>query len=67
MELLCEMMSRSTQSPIENYAAVNSLMLDTYSEKCQDFTYKNMIKGKVVRTDLSQWWQLYFFGGVVNE
>ena len=53
MELLCEMMSRSTQSPIENYAAVNSLMLDTYSEKCQDFTYKNMIKGKVVRTDPS--------------
>ena len=61
MELLCEMMSRSTQSPIENYAAVNSLMLDTYSEKCQDFTYKNMIKGKDDATCLKPMVAVVFF------
>ena len=60
MELLCEMMSRSTQSPIENYAAVNSLMLDTYSEKCQDFTYKNMIKGKADATCLKPMVGVFF-------
>lgn len=29
--------------PVTRYANVNALMLSTYSEKCLDFSYKNMI------------------------
>ena len=31
-------------SPVQRYAKVNSLILDTYGTKCLDFDYKAMIK-----------------------
>lgn len=38
------MTDSSVGSAIQRYANVNSLMLDTYGEKCLDFQYESMIK-----------------------
>jgi hypothetical protein len=35
---------------LQRYADVNSLLLDTYGEKCQDFKYDSMI-GDLKKTD----------------
>lgn len=35
----------SKGSAYERYAAVNSLILDTYSQKCLDFKYQNFVDG----------------------
>jgi len=44
IDMLCDIMNQDNQ-PINNYAQVNSLILKTYSQKCLDFKYMNMIKG----------------------
>lgn len=33
----------TNKSALQRYADVNTLMLTTYAEKCQDFTYASMI------------------------
>ncbi|KAF6021118.1 hypothetical protein EB796_020571 [Bugula neritina] len=43
IDMLCDIMNQDNQ-PINNYAQVNSLILKTYSQKCLDFKYTNMIK-----------------------
>ncbi|XP_005092643.1 putative serine protease K12H4.7 [Aplysia californica] len=44
IDTLCGIMTDTSKgSPTERYAAVNSLMLKTYSQKCQDFKYDKMI------------------------
>lgn len=45
IDTLCGKMTNEEQ-PIDGYAAVNSLLLDTYSQKCLDFSYASMINGK---------------------
>jgi len=38
------MMTDFTQGdPLQRYANVNSLILDTYQQKCLDFTYDKMV------------------------
>lgn len=44
VDTLCNIMNDVGRGdPIDRYAAVNALMLTTYSEKCMDFSYKKMI------------------------
>lgn len=43
IELLCSMMTSTDKTPVENYAAVNQLLLKTYSQQCLDYNYKSMI------------------------
>ena len=44
IDTLCSIMDKKdNSSALERYAKVNSLMLDTYQQKCQDFTYKDMV------------------------
>ncbi|XP_041359445.1 putative serine protease K12H4.7 [Gigantopelta aegis] len=44
VDTLCAMMTDSgLGDPVSRYAAVNAMMLATYSEKCLDFSYTNMI------------------------
>ncbi|CAG2203934.1 unnamed protein product [Mytilus edulis] len=44
VDTLCNLMEEVGRvDPINRYAAVNTLMLTTYSEKCMDFSNKNMI------------------------
>ena len=41
---LCGLMNKNTsRSALQRYADVNSLMLTTYREKCQDFSYQAMV------------------------
>ena len=45
IQTLCDIMtSEKIGNERERYAAVNDLILKTYSQKCVDFRYKNMIK-----------------------
>ena len=37
------MTNKSLGQPLYRYATVNNLTLDTYGEKCLDFSYANMI------------------------
>jgi hypothetical protein len=37
-------MSNESTDELSRYAQVNSLMLDTYGEKCLDISYADMIK-----------------------
>lgn len=44
IDTLCGIMSNdSLGQPLYRYAVVNNLTLDTYGEKCLDFSYANMI------------------------
>ncbi|KAL5004772.1 hypothetical protein ScPMuIL_018228 [Solemya velum] len=44
IDTLCEIMSNeSLGCEVHRYAAVNSLLLDTYSQKCLDYKYSSMI------------------------
>ncbi|PVD19043.1 hypothetical protein C0Q70_21602 [Pomacea canaliculata] len=44
IDTLCGIMDTDTnKSALQRYADVNTLMLTTYAEKCQDFTYASMI------------------------
>ncbi|XP_076453998.1 putative serine protease K12H4.7 [Babylonia areolata] len=41
---LCDIMDKNTSRPaVQRFADVNSLMLATYQEKCQDFSYQSMV------------------------
>ena len=40
---ICNLMTGSSGSDLENYAKVNSLILDTYGTKCQEINYDKMI------------------------
>nr|CAD7202974.1 unnamed protein product [Timema douglasi] len=45
IDVVCEVMSDETIGPaVTRYAAVNSLLLDTYNQTCTDFSYDNMIR-----------------------
>nr|CAD7570017.1 unnamed protein product [Timema californicum] len=45
IDVVCELMSDETIGPaVTRYAAVNSLLLDTYNQTCTDFSYDNMIR-----------------------
>ncbi|KAL8619522.1 hypothetical protein ACOMHN_011873 [Nucella lapillus] len=44
--MLCGVMDKNTsRSALQRYADVNSLMLQTYQQKCQDFSYRSMVDG----------------------
>ncbi|XP_070172924.1 putative serine protease K12H4.7 isoform X2 [Littorina saxatilis] len=46
IDTLCGIMDKNTSSSaLQRYADVNSLMLLTSKEKCQDFTYQKMVDG----------------------
>jgi pimeloyl-ACP methyl ester carboxylesterase len=45
IDVLCAIMSDTSKgSSMDRYAAVNSLILDTYSQSCQDFKYSNLVQ-----------------------
>jgi hypothetical protein len=44
IDVLCQIMSNDSIDEISRYAQVNSLMLDTYGEKCLDVNYADMIE-----------------------
>ncbi|ESO86391.1 hypothetical protein LOTGIDRAFT_195134 [Lottia gigantea] len=45
LDVLCDIMTDTSRGlALQRYADVNSLMLSTYSEKCLDFLYYNMIE-----------------------
>lgn len=44
IDVLCKIMSNDSIDEISRYAQVNSLMLDTYGEKCLDVNYADMIE-----------------------
>lgn len=44
IDVVCDIMVNQTiGAPVTRLAAVNSLLLDTYDQKCLDFKYDNMI------------------------
>ena len=44
IDVVCGIMTNSSYgSELDRYAAVNSLILDIYSQKCLDFKYNKMI------------------------
>ena len=44
IDTLCSMMDNNGSGPpLQRYADVNSLMLTTYQQKCQDFSYQSMV------------------------
>ena len=49
--MLCGIMTNgSLGQPLYRYAVVNNITLDTYGEKCLDFSYANMIN-ELKKTD----------------
>ena len=44
IDVLCKIMSNGCLEDITRYAEVNSLLLDTYGEKCLDVSYADMIE-----------------------
>nr|KAG5697556.1 hypothetical protein BaRGS_019777 [Batillaria attramentaria] len=53
IDTLCDIMDKNASRPaLQRYADVNSLMLQTYGEKCQDFEYASMISD-LKKTDWS--------------
>ena len=44
IDVLCKIMSNESLDDITRYAEVNSLLLDTYGEKCLDVSYADMIE-----------------------
>ncbi|KAL4235486.1 Thymus-specific serine protease [Mactra antiquata] len=45
LDTLCDIMTDFTRgTPIQRYADVNTLILNTYSQPCLDYTYDNLIK-----------------------
>lgn len=49
---LCGIMDDTSSPALQRYADVNSLLLDAYSQKCQDFEYNSMISD-LKKTDWS--------------
>ena len=45
IDTICGIMNSTTDSPLDRYAEVNDLMLQTYQRKCTEFKYDKMIKG----------------------
>ena len=46
IDTLCGIMTNiSLGQPLNRYAAVNDLTLNTYKQKCLDFKYSNMVEG----------------------
>ncbi|XP_067948352.1 putative serine protease K12H4.7 [Watersipora subatra] len=43
VDTLCAFMNDSSKTPLENYARVSSFMLETYSQKCLDYKFSNVI------------------------
>lgn len=44
IDVVCDIMVNQTIGPpVTRLAAVNTLLLDTYDEKCLDFKYENMV------------------------
>jgi len=43
IDTICSIMTDNSTSPIVRYASVNQLLLQTNSQKCTDYTYKNYI------------------------
>lgn len=44
IDVVCDIMVNQTiGAPVTRLAAVNSLLLDTYDQKCLDFKYENMV------------------------
>lgn len=44
IDLLCDtMLSNVTDDPLRKYAAVNDIILNTYSQKCLDASYSSFI------------------------
>ena len=51
IDVICRIMTDKSQgSEVERYARVNQLILATYSQKCQDFKYANIIS-ELTQTD----------------
>jgi pimeloyl-ACP methyl ester carboxylesterase len=45
IDVICGVMTNEANgSPLDRYAAVNKLILDTYGQKCVDYKYDNFIK-----------------------
>jgi len=45
IDTVCDIMTNaSLGSAVSRYAAVNSLLMTTYEQKCMDYKYDNMIK-----------------------
>ncbi|XP_028402070.1 putative serine protease K12H4.7 [Dendronephthya gigantea] len=44
IDVLCKIMSNQSVDEVTRYAKVNSLLLDTYGEKCLDVNFSDMIK-----------------------
>lgn len=44
IDTLCSIMTSPVGTPLQRYAQVNNLLLDAYSQTCQDFKYDKMIE-----------------------
>ncbi|ELT98942.1 hypothetical protein CAPTEDRAFT_229193 [Capitella teleta] len=44
IETICSIMTTKGSKPFESYAKVNSLLLDTYKEKCLDVSYNKTVQ-----------------------